>query len=97
MPAAQMADAQVAALRAYLMRHLDQAERLNSELAESGSLTGYGELVYAAFAEAVRRRFSPAWARGDVIELMARANLDAAGLDSFLTDVRVLADRLIAL
>jgi hypothetical protein len=71
MPVIQVTDTQVAALRAYLMQDIYAGVRLHRELAESGCLAGYGELMYTAFAEAVRRRFSPVWTRAAVIKYVA--------------------------
>jgi hypothetical protein len=51
-------DEQVAALRAYLVPDLGEAERLNLHLVTMGGQDGYGHFVYAAFVEAVRNRFS---------------------------------------
>jgi hypothetical protein len=39
-------------------------------------LEGYGELVYAAFVTAARRRFSPTWAVPDVIRFVAAARAE---------------------
>jgi hypothetical protein len=135
---------QVAALRAALTLDTPQAQELRTHLTQSGDLYGFGELVYAAFLLAVRRRFAPAWTHADVVryvgnvrahgpadddidplaaealilralgtdqrpgadeEVMAAAQavllvtviadlqLDAAGLDRFLTQARGLADQ----
>jgi hypothetical protein len=43
---------------------------------ESGDVAGYGELVYAAFVAAVRRRFSPTWTLPKVIRFVAAARAD---------------------
>jgi hypothetical protein len=62
---------QVAALRAFLVLESDQAGWLTKRLVEAGRVEGYGELVYAAFVTAVRRRFSPAWTVSEVIRFVA--------------------------
>lgn len=61
----------VMALRAYLALEADRAERLNKELVESGRVDGYGELVYAAFVVAARRRFSSAWTVSDIVRFVS--------------------------
>lgn len=66
-------DEEVAALRAYLALEPEKAERLTRQLIETDRLVGYGELVYAAFATAVRRRFPPTWMIPDVIRFVATA------------------------
>jgi hypothetical protein len=63
---------QVAALRAYLSRDNDEADRLNRELVESGAAEGIAELVYAAFVIASRQKFPPGWSRGEVIRFVAQ-------------------------
>jgi hypothetical protein len=68
-------DEQIAALRAFLAIE-DETERLVRNLMESGDATGYGELVYAAFVAAVRRRFSPIWSTPEVIRFVATARAD---------------------
>jgi hypothetical protein len=53
-------DEQVTALRAFLA--FDPSyQHLVGELSSSGRVHGFGELVYAAFVTAARRRFSPTW------------------------------------
>lgn len=66
-------DAQVAALRAFLELDADDTERLIKQLIETGPLDGYGELVSAAFATAVRRHFPSGWTIADVIGTVASA------------------------
>jgi hypothetical protein len=68
-----VSDEQVAALRAFLALQPDTAEQLTKQLVETGHLEGYGELVYAAFVTAVRRRLSPTWTIPDVIRFVATA------------------------
>lgn len=84
---------QVAALRAFLALDPDQAGRLTEQLVESGRVEGYGELVYAAFVSAVRRRFSPTWTVADVIRFVAakRAELleDGAEVDPLTAEILV--------
>lgn len=58
---------QIAALRASLLLDEAQARDWRDWLIRSRGLDGFGELVYAAFVLAVRRRFAPAWTRADVV------------------------------
>lgn len=58
---------QVAALRASLTLDQAQARDWRDWLIRSRGLDGFGELMYAAFVLAVRRRFAPAWTRADVV------------------------------
>lgn len=76
-------DEHVAALRAFLVSDSDQAGRLTKQLVETGQVEGYGELIYAAFCAAVRRRFSPSWTLPEVIRFVAsvRACLRQNGVD----------------
>jgi hypothetical protein len=69
-------DEQLAALRAFLTIDTEGTERLARHLMESGDVAGYGELVYAAFVAAVRRRFSPTWTLPKVIRFVAAARAD---------------------
>ncbi|MCO6009404.1 hypothetical protein NE236_30980 [Actinoallomurus purpureus] len=61
----------MAALRAFLAFDPDEGVRLTKRLVEVGPVGGYGELVYAAFVTAIRRRFHPGWTIADVIRLVA--------------------------
>jgi len=73
---------QVTTLRAFLA--FDPSyERLTRELAGSGRLHGFGELVYAAFVTAARRRFGPTWTSAQVVRFTARARngLRTHGID----------------
>jgi hypothetical protein len=71
--------AQVAALRAYLVLDLFEADRLNRQLVQTDDLDGYGELVYAAFVTAARRKFSPTWTVADIIRFVANARAQRGG------------------
>ena len=68
-------DDHVAALRAYLSAGSDdeaaEAERLFMLLAEAGTAEGIGELLYAMFVIAARRRFSPTWTHAEIIRFVA--------------------------
>ena len=66
-------DDQVAALRAFLTSEADEGVRLTKQLVEANRAEGIGELVYAAFVAAVRRRFLPSWTIPDVIRFVATA------------------------
>jgi hypothetical protein len=62
---------QVAALRAFLA--FDPSyQRLVGELSSSRRAHGFGELVYAAFVTATRRRFSPTWTSAQVVRFAAQ-------------------------
>ena len=62
---------QVAALRAFLA--FDPSyQRLVGELSSGGRAHGFGELVYAAFVTAARRRFSPTWTSAQVVRFAAQ-------------------------
>ncbi len=64
-------DEQVTALRAFLT--FDPSyQRLTGELSDSGGVHGFGELVYAAFVTAARRRFSPTWTSAQVVRFAGR-------------------------
>jgi hypothetical protein len=58
-------------LRAFLALQADEVERLTKQLVDARHVEGYGELVYAAFVTAVRRRFSPTWTIPDAIRFVA--------------------------
>jgi hypothetical protein len=76
-------DEQVAALRAFLALNPTEAGGLTRQLVEADHLDGYGELVYAAFVTAARRRFSPTCSVPDVIRFVAavRTQLLEDGVD----------------
>jgi hypothetical protein len=98
-----VSDDQVAALRAFLALEPYETERLTKQLVETDRLEGYGELVYAAFVAAVRRRFSPTWTVPDVIRFVgtARARLlnDEIEIDPRTAEIlmrRALGDGIVA-
>lgn len=98
-----VSDDQVAALRAFLVLEPYETERLTKQLVDTGHLAGYGELVYAAFVTAVRRRLSSAWTMPDIIRFVAtaRARLldDEIDIDPRTAEIlmrRVLGDRIAA-
>jgi hypothetical protein len=62
-----ISDQQVAALHAALTLDAPRAQELRTRLTQTGDLAGFGELAYAAFLLAARRRFAPTWTRADVI------------------------------
>jgi hypothetical protein len=86
-------DEQVGALRAFLALQPDEVERLTKQLVDARRVEGYGELVYAAFVTAVRRRFSPTWTIPDVIRFVAtvRARLldDEIEIDPLTAEILV--------
>lgn len=57
----------VATLRAALTFGQAHVQAWRTHLLETGDLRGFSELLYAAFLLAARRRFAPAWTRGDVV------------------------------
>src|SRR6266516_2652175 len=81
-------DEQVAALRAYLYLRSDQeadkAEQLFKQLARSGAVEGIGELLYAAFTVAARRKFSPTWTLADIVRFVAQVRAQASDEPSLL-------------
>src|SRR4051812_5382965 len=88
-------DEHVAALRAFLALDSVEAERLTKRLIETGQVEGYGELMYAAFGTAIRRRFAPTWTLPDVIQFVAsvRAQLLEDGVDVDPRTVEILIIR----
>jgi hypothetical protein len=67
-------DEQMTALRAFLA--FDPSyQRLVGELSGSGRVHGFGELVYAAFVTAARRRFSPTWTSAQVVRFAGRLRI----------------------
>jgi len=83
---------QVTALRAFLA--FDPVyERLTRELAASGRWPGFGELVYSAFATAVRRRFAPTWTSAQVVRFTAQVRnglrTEGVDLDPLATEILI--------
>jgi hypothetical protein len=74
----RVTDEQMAALRALLALDSPEAERLTGRLIDNENLDGYGELVYAAFVTAARRRFSPVWSLPELIRFVAAVRVDLA-------------------
>jgi hypothetical protein len=74
---------QVAALRTALMLDQGRAHELRAGLVRAGGLQGFGELAYAAFLLAVRRRFGPAWTRGDVVRYVGSVRAHGPDDDDF--------------
>ena len=74
---------QIAALRASLTLNTAQAQELQVSLIQGGDLHGFGELVYAAFLLAVRRRFGPACTRADVVRYVGRVRAHGPKDDDF--------------
>jgi len=66
---------QVASLRALLTAQSEQdAERAGQmfrQLADSGAAEGIGELIYAAFVVAARRKFAPRWTLAYVVRYVS--------------------------
>lgn len=65
-------DQQAGALRAYLVGDAAEGERLTRQLIQTEAVDGLGEFVTTAFVTATRRRFSPTWTRGEVIQFIGR-------------------------
>jgi hypothetical protein len=88
-----VSDQQLAALRAFLVLEPDEAGPPTEQTLEVGGVEGYGELVYAAFVAATRRRFSPTWTVPDVIRFVAavRAELleDEVDIDPRTAEVLI--------
>ena len=74
---------QIAALRASLKLHAGQAQDLRASLIRAGDLHGFGELVYAAFLLAVRRRFGPEWTPADVVRYVGSVRAHGPKDDDF--------------
>jgi hypothetical protein len=70
-----VSDEQVAALRASLTAATSDdaagAERQFRLLARTAATAGFGELLYATFAVAARRKFSPTWTRAGIVRFVA--------------------------
>jgi hypothetical protein len=68
-------DQQVAALRAFLSAQSEKdaqdAGQMFRQLADSDTAEGIGELIYAAFVVAARRKFAPRWTLADVVRYVA--------------------------
>ncbi|MEV5710270.1 hypothetical protein [Actinoallomurus sp. NPDC052274] len=74
-------EVQVASLRSFLAGDPGEGVQLTRRLVESGHTEGYGELVYAAFVTAVRRRFSPTWTIPKIVRFVATARANLLGND----------------
>jgi hypothetical protein len=76
-------DEQMAALRAHLALRPDEFKQHHETLVRNDDLAGYGELIFAAFVMAARRRFVPSWTVPDIIGFVvaARIRLREAGID----------------
>lgn len=76
-------DEQVTALRAFLA--FDPSyQHLVGELSSSGRVHGFGELVYAAFVTAARRRFSPTWTSAQVVRFAGQLRIVLRAYDVHL-------------
>ena len=68
-------------------------ERLTRELAASGQMYGFGELIYSAFVTAARRRFVPAWTSAQIVRYTARTRNAlrpaGVGLDPAATEILI--------
>ncbi len=73
-----VSDTQAAALRASLMLNADEAQGLRVRLTRAGELAGFSELLYAAFALAVRRRFAPTWTRAEIVRYVGSIRTTAS-------------------
>jgi hypothetical protein len=71
----------LAALRTFLAS--EPQDVFDREPVDANDVEGFGELVYAAFVTAIRRRFPPTWTIPQVIRLVAaiRARLIDSGTD----------------
>jgi hypothetical protein len=66
----RVSDAQVAALRAFLVRNLDATVHLTAQLGNDG-MRGYLYLAEAALSVTARRRFSPQFTSADLVRYVA--------------------------
>jgi hypothetical protein len=75
-------DEQAAVLRAFLEGD-PETDRMALQMATEERAGAFGALLYAAFSQAVRKRFSPAWTSADVIGFVASTRLAfrESGLD----------------
>jgi hypothetical protein len=62
---------QVTALRALLTKNFDEHHQVIAQIKQTGGLTGYYELVTAAFFEAVDRRFGAQYTLPDIVKYVA--------------------------
>lgn len=62
---------QVTALRALLTKNFDEHHQVIAQIKQTGGLTGYYELVTAAFFEAVDRRFGAQYNLPDIVKYVA--------------------------
>jgi hypothetical protein len=76
--AAQVTEAQVAALRAFLMRDLDATTQLTAELSDE-DIAGYQRLAEAALSVAAVRRFHPAFTSADIVRFVASVRVSRLG------------------
>jgi hypothetical protein len=75
-------DQQAAALRAFLSAQSEQdaqdAGQMFRQLADSDTAEGTGELIYAAFVVAARRKLAPRWTLADVVRYVAHLRARSA-------------------
>lgn len=77
-------DEQVAALRSYLEGEPEEYTPLHQNLIDTGSVEGYGVLVYAAFVLAVRREYGPTYNPADIIRYVAEVRAFLSDLPDLL-------------
>lgn len=70
----QVTDEQVILLRTFLTGD-SEAEHLAPRMATEERAGAFGALLYAAFSQAVRKRFSPTWTSRDVVDFVASIRL----------------------
>lgn len=97
-----VSDTQIASLRAFLSNDPHEGMRLAGSLVDSDDADGFGELLYAAFVTAVRRRFSAAWTIPAVVTFVAAARAalfqDGTDIDPHAAEIlirRALGDSVI--
>jgi hypothetical protein len=71
----QVTARQAAFLKASLSLKREEDESLRKELAVTGELNGINELIHAAFALAVRQRFTSAWTGSDIVRYVGNVRM----------------------
>lgn len=62
---------EVTAVRALLIRDLDEHLRITAQIKKANGLMGYNRLILAAFCKAIHRRFGTRYTLTDIVEYVA--------------------------
>lgn len=84
----EIGEEHVEALRAYLAGDTEAWHAIQSEMTTDETAAGYMSLIYAAFATAVRRKFSPTYTTPDIVRWVADLRI-ALGEDGEQLNARV--------